>query len=135
MNPKLSIQKGWFLLGILVVLTYPVHLVLAAELEEMVASSNQSNNNLSKIEYLQSTTTVTVIINLPIIEHDNMTETPVPIFTELAEEIPTGTHTPTPIPVQTGSVNIPIVFGAMAIISVIILAWFFIRFLPKRSKS
>ncbi|UCD98441.1 MAG: hypothetical protein JSV42_16035 [Chloroflexota bacterium] len=135
MNPKLSIQKGWFLLGILVVLTYPVHLVLAAELEEMVASSNQSNNNLSKIEYLQSTTTVTVIINLPIIEHDNMTETPVPIITELAEEIPTGTPTPTPIPVQTGSVNIPIVFGAMAIISVIILAWFFIRFLPKRSKS
>ena len=46
-----------------------------------------------------------------------------------------GTPTPTPIPIQRGSTNLPIVFGALAIVIVIILAWFFVGFLPKRDKE
>lgn len=46
-----------------------------------------------------------------------------------------GTPTPTPIPIQRGSTNLPIVFGALAIVIVIILAWFFIGFLPNKYKD
>jgi hypothetical protein len=86
----------------------------------------------------QVSPTVTIYINLPIIEQDAQT-TPEPIATDpepVTEiEAETGTPTPTPIPVQTGSVNLPIVIGALAIIVVIILAWFFIGFLPNRNRE
>jgi hypothetical protein len=87
----------------------------------------------------QAAATVTIIINLPIIEQNAPTTTPVPLNVdspaESETELNTGTPTPTPIPAQTGSVNIPIVFGALAIILVIILAWFFVGYLPAKNKE
>ncbi len=82
--------------------------------------------------------TVTNVINLPLIERNAATSTPVPIENypapELELETDPGTPTPTPIPVQTGSVNVPIVIGALAIIVVILLAWFFVGYLPSRNQ-
>jgi hypothetical protein len=84
----------------------------------------------------QNAPTETVFINLPIIEQ-NAQSTPEPVVDESGEaniiETETGTPTATPIPVQTGTTNLPIVIGALAIIIVIILAWFFIGFLPNRN--
>ena len=83
--------------------------------------------------------TGTIIINLPIIEQNVPTSTPLPNENypapESGVETVPGTPTPTPIPIQTGSENIPIVIGAFAIIIVILLAWFFIGYLPSRNKG
>jgi hypothetical protein len=87
----------------------------------------------------QVTATTTIIVNLPIIEQNAPAATPVPLIVdspaESETELNTGTPAPTPIPAQTGSVNIPIVFGALAIILVIILAWFFVGYLPAKNKE
>ena len=87
----------------------------------------------------QSTSpTGTVIFNLPIVEQNAPTSTPIPAeiypAPEVGTEIPPGTPTPTPIPVQTGAVNLPIVIGALAIIVVILFAWFFVGYLPSKVK-
>ncbi|MCK4726136.1 MAG: hypothetical protein KAT29_10045 [Anaerolineales bacterium] len=83
--------------------------------------------------------TGTIIFNLPIIEQNVPPSTPVPNENypapETGFETVPGTPTPTPIPVQTGSDNVPIVIGAFAIIIVILLAWFFIGYLPSRNKG
>ena len=83
--------------------------------------------------------TGTIIFNLPIIEQSLPTSTPLPNENYPAPEpgvetVP-GTPTPTPIPIQTGSENVHIVIGAFAIIIVVVLAWFFIGYLPSRSKD
>lgn len=87
----------------------------------------------------QVSPTTTIIVNLPIIEQNALTATPVPVNdgSEAGSEIvpDPSTPTPTPIPVQTGSVNLPIVIGALAIIVVIILAWLFVGFLPDKNKD
>jgi hypothetical protein len=89
--------------------------------------------------YQQVTATTTIVINLPIIEQNAPAATLVPLIADSSAESETelniGTPTPTPIPAQTGSVNIPIVFGALAIILVIILAWFFVGYLPAKNKE
>lgn len=86
-----------------------------------------------------SSATGTLIFNLPIVEQNVPTSTPVPLDNYPAPdsgiELPPGTPTPTPIPVQTGSANVPIVIGALAIITVILLAWFFVGYLPSRIKG
>ena len=85
----------------------------------------------------QDSPTETIIVNLPIIEH-NAQATPEPVggdFAEIDAETDPGTPTPTPIPVQRGSTNLPIVIGALAIILVIILAWFFVGYLPSRNRE
>ncbi len=83
--------------------------------------------------------TATIIVNLPIIEHNAPTTTPVPPNSDSQSdsetELNTGTPTYQPISVQTGSVNLPIVIGALAIMLVIILAWFFVGYLPAKNKE
>ena len=83
--------------------------------------------------------TGTLIFNLPIVEQNVPTSIPAPLDNYPAPdsgiELPPGTPTPTPIPVQTGSANVPIVIGALAIITVILLAWFFVGYLPSRNKG
>ena len=88
----------------------------------------------------QDSPTETIIVNLPIIEQ-NAQATPEPVggasddIAEIEAETDPGTPTPTPIPVQRGSTNLPIVVGALAIIIVIILAWFFVGYLPSRNRE
>ena len=83
--------------------------------------------------------TATIIVNLPIIEQNAPTKTPVPLNddsqADSETELNTGTPTYQPISVQTGSVNLPIVIGALAIMLVIILAWFFVGYLPAKNKE
>lgn len=83
--------------------------------------------------------TVTLIFNLPIIEQNVPTSTPVPDENypapESGVETVAGTPTPTLIPAQSGSDNVPIVIGAFAIIIVILFAWVFIGYLPSRNKG
>ena len=83
--------------------------------------------------------TGTVVLNLPIIENNAPDSTPLPPDSlpapESTPENTLGTPTPTAIPVQTGSANVPIVLGALAIITVILLAWFFVGYLPSRNRG
>lgn len=83
--------------------------------------------------------TATIIVNLPIIEQNAPTKTPIPLNddsqADSETELNTGTPTYQPISVQTGSVNLPIVIGALAIMLVIILAWFFVGYLPAKNKE
>jgi hypothetical protein len=79
------------------------------------------------------------MFNLPIVEHNVPVSTPIPneIYPApgvVIESTP-GTPTPTPIPVQSGSDNLPIVIGALAIIIVILFAWFFVGYIPSRNKG
>jgi len=79
-----------------------------------------------------ATATTTIVINLPIIEQNEPEITPVP---DTIDQIDTSTPTPTPIPVQTGTTNLPIVIGAAVIIVVILMAWFFIRYIPNKKQA
>jgi hypothetical protein len=101
--------------------------------------NNFPGENENSICYQAALPTNTVIINLPIIENNAPISTPLSPESypapESSPENPPGTPTPTPIPVQTGSANVPIVLGALAIISVILLAWFFLGYLPSRIKD
>lgn len=106
-----------------------------------VASAARMKSDIDPDNYLPSTIkqndpTETLVYNLPIIEHNTSELTPLPTDAYPAPEtaVPTitGTPTPTQIPVQSGSENLPIVLGAGAIIVVILLAWFFIGYLPSR---
>jgi len=85
------------------------------------------------------TPSTTVIVNLPIIEQNVSMETPSPqnngSESELTAPLETLTPTPTPIPQQSGSTNLPIVIGAAAIISVVVLAWLFVSYLPNKNKE
>ena len=85
------------------------------------------------------TPSTTVIVNLPIIEQNVSMETPSPqnndSESELTAPLETLTPTPTSIPQQTGSTNLPIVIGAAAIITVVVLAWLFASYLPNKNKE
>lgn len=85
------------------------------------------------------TATGTLVINLPIVEQNAPTSTPTPLggYPGPNQATPSETFTPTttPIPVQTGATNLPIVLGAIGIIVVIIIAWLFFGYLPQRSKG
>jgi len=104
--------------------------------ERRAGEINPESQNIRSLQ--QISPTVTININLPLIEQNAQT-TPEPVADDSVAgpevEIDTGTPTPTPIPVQSGSVNLPIVIGALVIIIVIILAWFFVGFLPNRSRD
>lgn len=81
----------------------------------------------------------TTFVNLPLIEENSARDpsgasADTVLISELSQEV-TITPTPTPIPQQGASVNIPIVLGALAIILVVILAWFFVYYLPGRRSS
>ena len=85
------------------------------------------------------TPSTTVIVNLPIIEQNVSLETPSPESIDpesgAIAALETLTPTPTPIPQQTGSTNLPIVIGAAAIITVVVLAWFFVSYLPNKKEE
>ena len=85
------------------------------------------------------TPSTTVIVNLPIIEQNVSIETPSPLNidseSELIAPLESLTPTPTSIPQQTGSTNLPIVIGAAAIITVVVLAWLFASYLPNKNKE
>jgi len=98
--------------------------------------SDEFPNNYLSSTIKQNNPTETLVYNLPIIEHNTSELTPVPdeVYPVPETETPaiTATPTPTQIPIQSGSENLPIVLGAGAIIVVILLAWFFIGYLPSR---
>ena len=122
-----------------------------------VFNATSSNASTSKVEAEQNssysspkiyltisaddfvTPSTTVIVNLPIIEQNVSMETPSPqnneSESELAAPFETLTPTPTPIPQQTGSTNLPIVIGAATIITVVVLAWLFVSYLPNKKKE
>jgi hypothetical protein len=110
---------------------------LSGKFEDRIQKYEVLSNQNSPV--LQSNSpTETLIFNLPIVEQNAPTETPIPeLYPEPGSvlETPPGTPTPTPIPVQTGANNLPIVIGAFAIIFVILLAWFFISYIPARKKG
>lgn len=111
--------------------------ILISRFEDNILQEDRRNQQISPV--LQTTSpTGTLIFNLPIVEQNAPTETPIPeIYPAPGAgiETPIGTPTPTPIPVQTGANNLPIVIGAFAIIFVIVLAWFFIGYLPASNKG
>ena len=119
--------------------------LMGPEVESLNGKMEKLPNLNYIIDYQQSqaegttSPTGTLIFNLPIVEQNVQTSTPVPLDNYPAPdsgiELPPGTPTPTPIPVQTGSANVPIVIGALAIITVILLAWFFVGYLPSRNKG
>lgn len=110
--------------------------IIYRQLDKLDLNSYPGENDNSMV-YQAASPTSTVIINLPIIENNAPISTPSSPDNypapESSPESPPGTPTPTPIPVQTGSANVPIVLGALAIISVILLAWFFVGYLPSRN--
>jgi hypothetical protein len=99
--------------------------------------------NLSHSEYEaaehQIASTGTMVINLPIVEQNAPTSTATPIggYPDPILSTPSETFTPTttPLPVQTGSTNVPILLGAIGIIVVILIAWLFFGYLPQRPKK
>jgi hypothetical protein len=100
--------------------------------------TNDVNFRLSHQEEIGLNATTTSSINLPIVEQNSPKTTAVPNNgnSEIANQTPgiTATPTPTPIPPQSGSVNIPIVLGALVIITVVVFGWFFFSYLPKKKK-
>jgi hypothetical protein len=98
-----------------------------------------SISNLAFSDNRLVTPSTTSIVNLPIIEQNVAQETPSPESENPEPEIivvlETFTPTPTPIPQQTGSTNLPIVIGAAAIILVVVLAWFFVSYLPEKKEK
>jgi hypothetical protein len=106
--------------------------------EDADSSTNQSFPEADSFR-IQSTPSITSVVNLPIIEQNAPPATPTPIngypVPILVTPINTFTPTVTPIPIQTGSTNVPIVIGALAIIAVVVLAWFFVGYIPRRTKG
>jgi len=64
----------------------------------------------------------TNVISIPILQHDASLQTSEPQAS--GELTPPPSITPTPIPPQSTEDNAPIVFGAIVIVLIIILAWF-----------
>ena len=134
-KPSLIIPS---ILVLIVVVASSTTLAVGRELNAGVSILDESIDQRQTIRFNQQVA-ATIILNLPIIEQNAPTKTPVPLNDESQAdsktEINTGTPTPQPIPVQTGSVNLPIVIGALAIMLVIILAWFFVGYLPANNKT
>lgn len=96
-----------------------------------------SDSSVELRKSLRGEVTGTTLVNLPIIEGNSIQNTVEPVegYPATVNTTP-GTPTPPPIPPQSGSVNIPIVIGAFAIILVVVMSWFFIYYLPnKRRRS
>ena len=112
--------------------------IIYQNLDKSILIISPAENGIS-IFHQAASPTGTVVLNLPIIENNAPDSTPLPPDSypapESTPESTPGTPTPTLIPVQTGSANVPIVFGALAIISVILLAWFFVGYLPSRNRG
>jgi hypothetical protein len=135
--PTKPIFSIWFLTILVLALRFP-----SPDLPSLFTfiPDGKLNTNYQLINNTQSNSpTQTIVFNLPIIEQNSPTSTPIPMeiypAPEIEVDITPGTPTPTPIPVQTGSVNLPIVFGALGIMFVIILAWFFVGYLPGRKNK
>lgn len=105
---------------------------------DLVFSEHINQGEQSSVNGSLATPSTTVIVNLPIIEHNVSQETPAPQEdvqeVVAATALDTLTPTSTPIPQQTGATNLPIVIGALAIMIVVILAWFFVSYLPGRKE-
>ena len=103
---------------------------------ELVFSEHLNQGEQSSVNGSLATPSTTVFVNLPIIEHNVSQETPNPQddVQEVVAATALETPTPTPIPQQTGATNLPIVIGALAIMIVVILAWFFVSYLPGRKE-
>ena len=134
-KPSLIIPS---ILVFIVVVAYSTTPTVGRELNAGVSIPDEPIEQRQTIQINQQVT-ANVIVNLPIIEQNAPTNTPVPLNSDSQAdsetELNTGTPTPKPIPVQTGSVNLPIVIGALAIMLVIILAWFFVGYLPAKNKE
>lgn len=135
--PTKPIFSIWLLTLLLLGIRFSsMHLPL--QLTNMDVRKPQTNIQFSNFAQSNSPTQ-TIVFNLPIIEQNSPTSTPIPMeiypASEIEVDVTPGTPTPTPIPVQTGSVNLPIVFGALGIMFVIILAWFFVGYLPGRKNK
>ena len=126
------------ILVFIVVVAYSTTPAVGRELNAGVSILDEPIDQRQTIRINQQVT-ATIIVNLPIIEHNAPTTTPVPLNSDSQAdsetELNTSTPTPEPLPVQTGSVNLPIVIGALAIMLVIILAWFFVGYLPAKNKE
>ena len=103
---------------------------------DLVFSEPLNQGEQSPVNGSLATPSITVIVNLPIIEQNVSQETPAPQedVQEVVAATALDTPTPTPIPQQTGATNLPIVIGALAIMIVVILAWFFVSYLPGRKE-
>ena len=134
-KPSLLIPS---ILVFIVVVAYSTTPAVGRELNAGVSIPDEPIEQRQTIQINQQVT-ANVIVNLPIIEQNAPTKTPVPLNSDSQAnsetELNTSTPTPNPIPVQTGSVNLPIVIGALAIMLVIILAWFFVGYLPAKNKE
>ena len=134
-KPSLIIPS---ILAFIVVVAYSTTPAVGRELNAGVIILDEPIDQRQTIRINQQVT-ATIIINLPIIEQNAPTKTPVPLNDDSQAnsetELNTGTPTYQPISVQTGSVNLPIVIGALAIMLVIILAWFFVGYLPAKNKE
>lgn len=129
------------IITLLILVSYSLgfsHTADITRLAQISAIRFELDHQSSQVEQLDSAT-VTVVISLPIVEHSDATPTPIPneIYPAPGTAFAStpGTPTPTPIPEQTGAFNLPIILGALGIMLVIILAWFFIGFLPSRNKG
>jgi hypothetical protein len=84
----------------------------------------------------------TLSVDLPLLQQNNATATATPapqapgttetagypppgeiLPAQIVTEGPQATNTPTPIPIQGGEFNIPILLGVIAIITIILFAW------------
>lgn len=138
--PAIRIALIWFL-SLFLIMHTSVEISnekLNGKMESNLYSYSTRHNDRSQIEGSTSPTG-TLMFNLPIVEHNVPVSTPIPneIYPApgaVIESTP-GTPTPIPIPVQSGSDNLPIVIGALAIIIVILFAWFFVGYIPSRNKG
>ena len=87
------------------------------------------------------TPATTEIITLPLVEQNSGDGIPSPVVESLTlqetpvPEVPEPTPTPTILPPQTGTANLPIVVGAAVIFSIIIMAWLLVGWRPKRPQD
>ena len=136
---SLTSRMFWILTCLIVVVNFSSNPVgsLSGNFENGI-SQDEVHSKQNSPDLQTNSPTETLVFNLPIVEQNAPTETPIPeLYPEPGSivETPPGTATPTPIPIQTGANNLPIVIGALAIIFVILLAWFFIGYLPARNKG
>lgn len=129
----------------LIVLAISISISSATTASAYLAPAKDGNSSINhsfpeaNTSRIQSTPSITSVVNLPIVEQNAPPATPTPIdgypMPVLVTPINTFTPTVTPIPIQTGSTNVPIVIGALTIITVVVLAWFFVWYIPRRTKG
>jgi hypothetical protein len=81
----------------------------------------------------------TEIITIPLVEQNSGSDSITPVVDSAVLQVttvpenPEQTPTPTFLPPQTGTANLPIVIGGAVIVLVILLAWLLVGWRPKRS--